>query len=325
MTLPKMNRTTLGSNIVDSLVNIRMGLIVAAPDETLAELANLKNLLEESSARVLPYSALAEFVYKDEDEDFNYFITHFEEFVNENISTDDPAHEKLMKLLEHLALAKQQKEVLFEDQQQRMLQLEKMQIDLNKKIERTQILSDKVDKLQKSNENMITNFISILGIFAAILMGAFGAIQGFTSLFEHAVYMPLGKALILSSVGGSSVILILFLLLNGISKLTNRPISNSTSNKIKLKHPTIVATYAIMITIALSGAALELSDKEIHYSKAGYWWAIPGFWLLIMLMYFKSSFISKDSKKGNIDNKELVHKKRARSSSRLKNTKEMQG
>lgn len=65
---------------------------------------------------------------------------------------------------------------------------------------------------------MITNFITILGIFAAILMGAFGSIQAFSSLFDNAVFLDLGKLLIISSVGASSVVLILFFLLNGIAE-----------------------------------------------------------------------------------------------------------
>lgn len=283
----RMSRRELGSKIITSLKGIRTGFIINAHKQCLTELNKLIILLKDTSSNALPYASLSKFVYEDDDEDLTYFLDFFDEFIHEHVKDNEENLGKLLKILEHLDLAKQQKEALFEEQQSKLQQIERLHIELKVKTEKVEELSEKVDELFESNKNMITNFISILGIFAAILMGAFGAIQGFTSLFEHAAFMPLGKALILSAVGGSSVILILFLLLNGISKLTNRPIANSTKSNIRLKHPTIVATYAIMITIAFSGAALELSDKDIHYSEAGFWWIIPGIWLVLILIYFR--------------------------------------
>src|SRR5699024_1927867 len=55
-----------------------------------------------------------------------------------------------------------------------------------------QSLKDDVDNLtgnvysaSEKYNNMMSNFISILGIFAAIMMATFGAIQGFTAIFSN--------------------------------------------------------------------------------------------------------------------------------------------
>lgn len=82
--------------------------------------------------------------------------------------------------------------------------------------------SELKNEANKQYQSILAQFIAILGIFAAILMGAFGAIQGFTSLFSNAHKLSMGEILIISSIGASSIILILFFLLNGISKLIGR-------------------------------------------------------------------------------------------------------
>ncbi|WP_096201878.1 hypothetical protein [Bacillus sp. FJAT-45350] len=161
-----------------------------------------------------------------------------------------------------------------------------------------------MDKLKKENDelsrlytalkkeaetqykNMLTQFISILGIFAAILMGAFGAIQGFTSLFSNADKLSLGKILIISSIGASSVILILFLLLNAIAKLTDRSLSSCNKNNAPIleKHPTLGISYGILILISLIGATLELSNVHLQVAWQGLWWLLPIFWLIYMII-----------------------------------------
>ncbi len=142
-------------------------------------------------------------------------------------------------------------------------------------------LTNLKDEAELQYKNMLTQYISILGIFAAILMGSFGAIQGFSNIFAKADKIPLGKLLIISSVGGSSVILILFFLLNGIAKLTNRSLSSVTDENATLlrKHPTIVLSHGILVSITLIGGALILSNIELNFAWEGLWWVVPVLWV----------------------------------------------
>ncbi|WP_339212887.1 hypothetical protein [Solibacillus sp. FSL W8-0372] len=159
--------------------------------------------------------------------------------------------------------------------------------------------------------NMLTQFISILGIFAAILMGAFGAIQGFANIFANASDIPLGNLLIISSMGASSVLLILFFLLNGIAKLTGRSLNSSDSESTTLldKHPTIVMSHGILIGIALVGAALTLSNIQLKFALQGLWWFVPLIWFFYFLIainrkdfffLFKWNFYKSFSKKDEL-------------------------
>ena len=140
-------------------------------------------------------------------------------------------------------------------------------------------------------KNMLTQFISILGIFAAILMGAFGAIQGFSNIFANANEIPLGKLLIISSIGASSVLLILFFLLNGIAKLTDRSLSSTKieNSSILKKHPTLVISHGILISITLIGAALILSNTVLKIAWQGIWWLMPALWIVYFIHAIKKA------------------------------------
>ncbi|MEO4053351.1 hypothetical protein [Solibacillus sp. CAU 1738] len=157
-------------------------------------------------------------------------------------------------------------------------------------------LNNQITQLKSAAElqykNMLTQFISILGIFAAILMGAFGAIQGFTSLFANAIGLSIGKIFILSSIGASSVVLILFFLLNAIAKLTDRSLSSTSKKDGTLfeKHPSLVLIHGILVFIILIGASLELSNVNLKFAWQGLWWLVPLFWFI----YFITAVYQRD-------------------------------
>lgn len=202
-------------------------------------------LLDNLPFDLLPYAAVSQFVYNNGDEDFLYFIEFMEGIISDKYS-DNIEHlnyKKGIKILEHMELAKQQKDSLFEEHEkeiQRMKSLSRSFITQSQEIESIQ-KTTKV--LQEDNRKVMTNYISILGIFAAILMGAFGAIQGFSSLFENAHKLSLGITLIISSIGASGVILVLYFLLSGVSRLIGINFVSNTSSvnsTIIEKHPALL-------------------------------------------------------------------------------------
>jgi FtsZ-binding cell division protein ZapB len=264
------------------------------------------SVLDEFDKESLPYAAITVFVYGIEINDPLNFISKLERDLFEIVKEGETLYIKCIKLLEHLELAQQQKDSLFEKQRVEIETIKDLHKELSAKTEKVDELSrqvtnliDKNEKLEKSNQkleesnkSMITNFISILGIFAAILMGTFGAIQGFGSLFNNADDLSIGKLFIISSLGASSVVLILFLLLNGVSKLTNRSLSSSLNEHDPLikRHPTLVMVYCILVFVTLIGASLELSNVDIQFAWQGIWWAFPTVWIA----YFIRAFVVKD-------------------------------
>lgn len=244
------------------------------------------NTLEETSFRygMIPYDRITEVVFINTPvEILNKFTAdlhkrghaHLEEGrITEGV--EELEYEKLFyKILRHIDLALVQKNTF--------TRLQLAEIDILKV--KHQGLIENYNKLKEDAENqyksMLTQFITILGIFAAILMGAFGSIHVFTNLFNNAHRLNLGVILILSSVGASAVILILFFLLNGIAKLTERSLwsTNKPNGTLLEKHPSLVIIHGILLFISLIGASLELSDVHLQYAAQGYWWIAPIIWI----------------------------------------------
>lgn len=128
----------------------------------------------------------------------------------------------------------------------------------------------KFEKVEQSTEQITVTLISILGIFAAILLGAYGAIQGFSNIFANAADMNTGKILILSSIGGSAVLLILFFLLSSIAKMTDRNFGNG-GNAFVTKHPIMFYSHCLLFIVFSCGAVLELINSNVTPDKSWLW------------------------------------------------------
>lgn len=245
---------------------------------------------------IIPYDKITECVFEKTPTEILYSFTselrtrgeyYFDSKKIEPIDQKTLDEEKtFLKIIRHIDLALIQKNSFANIKLKEMDALKENHRQLD---ERYKALKHEADNQYK---NMLTQYISILGVFAAILMGSFGAIQGFSNIFANADKLPLGKILIISSIGGSSVILIIFFLLNGIAKLTNRSLSSSNRMNASIleKHPTIVISHGILIFISLIGAALSLSDIKLYFAWQGLWWALPLFWL----WYFITATYKRD-------------------------------
>lgn len=300
------NRKEQGQNLLNILNKYQGAATSGVRTEEKKKIAEeFFKLLNVLPFDLLPYAPLSQFIFNNHNNDLIYFVEELEDSIHfkyiddkENINC-----KKGLKIIEHLELANQQKDALFEKQERDIRNIKELSNSNKKK-------SDKINDLQKNTENLqketkelhehnnkiMTNFISILGIFAAILMGAFGSIQGFTSIYKNAYKLDLSYILIISSIGASSVILILFFLLNGIAKLTDKNLSSSSKEDATVfeKHPSIFVTHAILILLCLIAVSIKLSNTHINFSMQGLWWLLPLFWLIYIIYAFRYKiFVSK--------------------------------
>lgn len=263
------------------------------------------SLINQLDMELLPYGAVSQFVYKNANEDIAYFFEYIESKVEIRFSDtkDNNDYIKIVKLLEHLELANQQKGYLFLQQESDIRKIEKNLEEFyqvsseieNIKSDFKEVKSN-FEKIDKQINQITSNLISILGIFAAILIGAFGAIQAFSSLFTNAHSLSIGKLIIISSIGAAAVILILFFLLNGIAKLTDRNLwstKEESSSNFK-KYPLIVWTYSAIVFTALIGAALELSNFNMKFAWEGLWWLLPIIWGITCYFSYNKLFKKVD-------------------------------
>ncbi len=231
---------------------------------------------------LLPYSVASQFIYQVNGDDMEYFFQFFEDELEDRISNsdpDEPVFKKAIKLFEHLELANFQKEYLFKEQEEKIASIAheikdygRIKDELEKNFKDTKT---KFEGIESSVDNLTLNLISILGIFAAILLGAYGSIQGFSNVFGNANEISLGKILVLSSVGASAVLVILFFLLNSIARLTNKSLSNS-GDDIITKFPSLIFSHTILGLVFVIGITFELIKNNV---KPDYYWL----WLFVFL------------------------------------------
>ncbi|WP_422404376.1 hypothetical protein [Mammaliicoccus sp. JADD-157] len=187
------------------------------------------------------------------------------------------------KIIEHLKLAISQKEGLYEKQKFEITKLEKRLSEVSGEIDKS---SKKLKKVKRTYDNITTQYISILGIFAAILMTAFGGIQTFTAIFQNKKF-SLEDSLLIACVGFMGVILLLFMLMNGIAKLTGKTLnSGHKSEKWYFRHPTLINSFILLSTFILIILTWKLIKNPELFSPSYFWFIIPIGYSLIMFVIF---------------------------------------
>lgn len=254
---------------------------------------------------IIPYDKITECVFKNTPEEILDEFTNSlralgsDYFSNKNNTNEHDKEKDFFRIMRHIDLALVQK---YNFINMKLKKIEDMTTDMKNlmedihslKSDYTNLKRDYTELEEKANEQnkaMLGQFISILGIFSAVLMGSFGAIQGFTSLFNNAYLLSIGELLIISSVGGASVILILFYLLTSIAKLIGKNLKSTDYANATLieKYSSLFIIFGILGLISMVGAALLLSNINLYFSWSGLWWLLP----LIWFIYFAWSFHKK--------------------------------
>lgn len=230
--------------------------------------------MKKITLEFLPYAAVTNFIYGHKDtQDFAYFnsiylshLLYYKEHyifsvcnhcqqgqcVEEHVYCPgcENSIKVAFKVYEHMHLAQQQLDSFFHKHQE---DIEEIQSNL-----------EELEELKAEIKEISSSYISILGIFAAILMGAFGAMQGFSSLFENASELKMSKLLVISGVGGLTVIAILHMLLHSVAKLSGRSIRSVEDDYAPFykKYPFFTLSVYILWGIIVSGVSLKYAQDQ---------------------------------------------------------------
>ncbi|HEC2181960.1 TPA: hypothetical protein R1940_000510 [Staphylococcus delphini] len=187
------------------------------------------------------------------------------------------------KLIEHINLAISQKRGLYEKQKK---EIDSLSLQLNTiKIKAEESLSRYNEINQKQNE-IVSQYISILGIFAAILMTTFGGIQAFTSIYKDNSF-NLVDSLLIACIGFLGILLMLFLLLNSIAKLSGKNIySNQAGSKWYYRHPMFINSFIILTTLIITLVSYKVTINPPTISLWNSVYFIPILYLIFMLKAF---------------------------------------
>jgi hypothetical protein len=127
--------------------------------------------------------------------------------------------------------------------------------------------SNKLSEIELHSKKITTDFVSILGIFSSVIFAAFGGLEILKNILGGIEKVPTEKLLVFSSLTIGAIVFLVFLLLNGIAKLTNlnlrscRCPTNTTCNcNLVQKHPSIVIIYLVLSFIFLIGVTGYVLD-----------------------------------------------------------------
>lgn len=183
------------------------------------------------------------------------------------------------------------KEKLTEDIAVLKLEFETKKEEFDDLSRRTTKLNDKQDAAVKKAKKVQKEFVTILGIFATILITTFGGLTSLASIFNNINNAGTGKLILLGSFVIFTVMLIVFLLLNGISKLSELNIRscgckvNSPCNcPISKKHPTLYLVTVMLIMTSLLGLSEYLIDYNLLFTGVEDWTLVLFLGVIIFLV-----------------------------------------
>ena len=172
----------------------------------------------------------------------------------------------------------------------------------------------KVNELKKSTDDSYSNFISILGIFSAIVLVFFGGSSIFGNVISSMYHTPAAKCILVCLVVGVIVFDIVFMFILFLSKLLGRSISsidydpyyeNNIFNKLKMKYPIVFYTNliscvvgSILVIYLMMEKAFDIiiSNKKVgdifeeHISLI-YVEHETVFWLILLLLIADTLFL----------------------------------
>lgn len=166
--------------------------------------------------------------------------------------------------------------------------------------------------LNQKYKNIQKEFIAILGIFASILITAFGGLTALASLFNKINLTDIHKLIFVGTFEVLAIILIIFLMLNGIAKLTNLNLRSCDCKvedkcvcKLHEKHPSMVVIMIILFIILFISCTPIITNKFLIALKndtlfeyllmygVGIFIVLIGVYLIVRQSNYKKSKLKK--------------------------------
>lgn len=197
------------------------------------------------------------------------YTTEFKEFIDKIQDHVELVNVQISKIDDGIKNAERVKEDLKREIQIKELEIKKLKDDF-------EMIKDKQNKALKRAKSVQKDFVTILGIFASILITTFGGLTILTSIFNNIQTAPTGKLILFGSLVVLAIIMTVFLLLNGISKLSELNLKScgcvndvSCNCSIVKKHPTLYIVTVSLLVSALIGASEYVIDYKRLFSSYG--------------------------------------------------------
>lgn len=207
------------------------------------------------------------------------------------LDSDEKLKIRFYKLIDHIRLASFQISEItqhsIEKQEELMQELLQSRIESKKqKVEFEENINDTKLEIEKEITKIYVQFVTILGIFSAIVLSVFGGLQLITSSFQNLHKLPAWKAVLMSSIIAIAVLCMLFLLTRWISTVINKAFSfESERTLMKLVTNNGAFSMGIFVFGYLIIAAVVFSSKDITNTLKKFLYGWQGFPILLLLLF----------------------------------------
>lgn len=184
-----------------------------------------------------------------------------EEIVLTLIQNKEAIEELAPKMEEHIKLALLQYETFFSE----IEDIKKQANVLSQELETKEI---ELKKATKKLNNSTANFISILGIYSALIFGVFGGFDAFKAIFSNMEKTPISTVLIDGSLLMVGLITLVFILLQSIGILSGKAYlacgHSNTSEcdcSFSKRYPIFSLTLKIFLGILVFGSIVHIANR----------------------------------------------------------------
>ena len=179
------------------------------------------------------YSDIIELVYNLEDGNFEYLEENLNS-IHIKVEESQNLKEKIFKLLDYIRLenarltylndaTKKSIDILNENESS-IKKIDKKLIETEEKIEKL------IGKQKKSFDSIVTQIITILGIFSTIVITFFGGVTAMSGMMKNMHNVSKFRLVFVFEIIGFIMFNTIFMLLHFIAKLSERSISSSCGN-----------------------------------------------------------------------------------------------
>ena len=211
----------------------------------------------------------------------NVIIKYEKEYPNQNPNKSE--HDLILnnqkeivqipdKMREHIELALLQYETFLDKIDNMQMKADNMSLELEEK-------GKELDEATKKLNNSTANFISILGIYSALIFGVFGGFDVFKDILTNVNGTPISNVLIEGSVLMIGLITLIFILLQSIGILSGKPyLACGHENPLKCdcsfskKYPIFTLTLKIFLVILVLGSIIHILNRDHLLYR--FWWKV---------------------------------------------------
>lgn len=174
----------------------------------------------------------------------------------------------------------------------------------NETSKKLDVASKKLDVAQKKLDNSTSEFISMLGIFSALIFGVFGGFEAFKTIFTNIDKASVDMVIIDSSILLLGLIILIFLLIQSISILSGKNFLacgckniSECNHKFYERYPLFSFSIGLFLVILLLGLLCKENIKLPLNLKLETVLSYLGLIILIIMSWFIGTIIYKKIKK----------------------------